>query len=79
MKFQIHHFLFYICKTIHIKLIQNRKLTKINQTKVAIERYQNEQLLLKNNNSWVDGIDNIGGYIKDLKNIDENHVLFYQY
>jgi hypothetical protein len=26
---------------------------------------------LKNNNSWVDGIDNIGGYIKDLNNIDE--------
>jgi hypothetical protein len=51
--------------------IRKNLITKINQTKVALERYQNEQLLLKNNNSWVDGIDNIGGYIKDLKNIDE--------
>jgi site-specific DNA recombinase len=51
--------------------IRKNLITKINQTKVAIERYQNEQLLLKNNNSWVDGIDNIGGYIKDLNNIDE--------
>jgi site-specific DNA recombinase len=51
--------------------IRKNLITKINQTKVAIERYQNEQLLLKNNNSWVDGIENIGGYIKDLNNIDE--------
>ncbi len=51
--------------------IRKNLISKINQTKVAIERYQNEQLLLKNNNSWVDGIDNISGYIKDLNNIDE--------
>jgi site-specific DNA recombinase len=51
--------------------IRKNLITKINQTKVSIERYQNEQSLLNNNNNWVDGIDNIGGYIKDLNNVDE--------
>lgn len=51
--------------------IRKNLISKINQTKVSIERYQNEQSLLNNNNNWVDGIDNIGGYIKDLNNVDE--------
>jgi hypothetical protein len=51
--------------------IRKNLITKIDQTKVSIERCQNEQSLLNNNNNWVDGIDNIGGYIKDLDNVDE--------
>ena len=51
--------------------IRKNLITKINQIKVSIERHQNEQSLLNNNNHWVDGIDNIAGYIKDLNNVDE--------
>jgi site-specific DNA recombinase len=52
--------------------IRKNLIAKINQTKVSIERYQNEQSLLKYNNNWVDGINNIGEYINDLGNVDEN-------
>jgi hypothetical protein len=53
--------------------IRKNLISKINQTKVLIERCQNEIYLLQQNNNWVDSIDNIGGLVKDLNKVDESH------
>lgn len=53
--------------------IRKNLISKINQTKVLIERCQNEIYLLQQNNNWVGSIDNIGGLVKDLNKVDESH------
>ena len=53
--------------------IRKNLISKINQTKVLIERCQNEIYLLQQNNNWVDSIDSIGGLVKDLNKVDETH------
>jgi site-specific DNA recombinase len=51
--------------------IRKNLISKINQTKVSIERYNNEMSMLNSNNNWVESIDKIGLYIKDFNNVDE--------
>ena len=51
--------------------IRKNLITKINQTKVLIEKYHNEISILNQKNNWLDSIDHIGGYITGVKEIDE--------
>ena len=51
--------------------IRKNLMSKINETKVSIERCQNEISLLKQNNNWVTSIDRIGGLIKETNNLNE--------
>ena len=52
--------------------IRKNLISKVNQTKVSVERWENEILLLEQNNNWIDSIDNIGCTIKELNNLNEN-------
>jgi len=51
--------------------IRKNLISKINQTKISIERCQNEISLLNQNNNWIDSIESLGGYLNGFDEVDE--------
>uniref|UniRef100_UPI0040478FC9 recombinase family protein n=1 Tax=Shewanella sp. TaxID=50422 RepID=UPI0040478FC9 len=53
--------------------IRKNLISKINQTKIEIERLENEILLLKKNNNWIDSIDDVSEYLSGFEELNEIH------
>ena len=53
--------------------IRKNLISKINQTKIEIERLENEILLVKKNNNWIDSIDGVSEYLSGFEELNEIH------